>query len=594
MNYYQYKKRAPKQGGADYIKPFIVIIIFIAIIIAGWRLLGSVLVDETPTESSEKVLLEIETGSAKAMTSSGAEWKNIPSNIYLYEGEKVRTQSDGRITLTFFDQNTARLDKSTEVNLTTLLLEGSQSTVGLRLDEGQVWLEVQSELSTASYSVSMDNLYLEATNATFAVTAPGTVYVLRGSVDAQVVDNGTFVDQATVGVGQQISVDAEIAKEITDGAEKDLIFAIDDAFKSSNWYRWNQQQGGVELEEADDEEVDDEEDNPLDDQDGSGDATEDDTEADEIDPNDKEAPTVPEISEPGANDESVEVDDIVVDIKGSVSDDTEEVIVNDYKLTKYIPGSGEFRYTANVAFNNLEVGDNEYKVVAEDKNGNQSEAAVITLTLTQEVYDEKIEETEEEVATEEEGVPDATSEGGVNITSPNNGDNLVTSETSFQIKGDVPSTAARVLVNDYKLQGFTAGDTTYTYNANSTLGTLEIGELNTYTVKAYDEDDELIGTASMTIDVESGANGSGDPTITIPTSTGTYQTTLNQLVIGGAIGKWVEMVYVDGSKLNDYIPGSEEWKTTITLVPGENTFSIYGEKDGENTATVSITIDYQN
>ncbi len=602
MNYYQYKKRAPKRGGSDYIKPFIVIIIFVAIIIAGWRLMGSILVDDTSTQSSEKVLLEIETGSAKAMTSTGSEWKNIPSNIYLYEGEKVRTQSDGRMTLTFFDQNIARLDKRSEVKIETLQLEGSKSTVGLRLDEGQVWIDVKNELSSASYSVSMDNLLVEATNAIFAVSAPGTVYVLSGSVTAKVVDNGTVADQAEVGVGQQVTVDALIAKEITAGAEKDLIFAIDDSFKGSNWYRWNQTQSGTDIlpddvsdtEEAEEDNADGDTAEDTDEAQNEDTAEDDAKDSKVKDPNDKEAPDIPTITDPGSNDESVEIDDVVMNIEGTVSADTAVVIVNDYRLARYIPGSEEFRYTANVGFENLEVGDNEYRVIAEDENGNKSEAAIITLVLTQEVYDEKITEEEKEVVTEDEGAPTASATGGVSITSPNNGDNLVTSETSFEIKGEVPDTTAKVLVNDYQLQGFTAGDTAYKYNANSTLDTLKIGELNTYTVKAYDAEGELIGTAIMTIDVESGSNGSGDPTFTMPISTGTYNTTLNQLVIGGAIGKWVEMVYLNGSKLNEYIPGSEEWKTTVTLVPGENIFNVYGEKDGKDTATASITIDYQN
>ncbi len=151
-----------------------------------------------------------------------------------------------------------------------------------------------------------------------------------------------------------------------------------------------------------------------------------------------------------------------------------------------------------------------------------------------------------------------------------------------------------MVVNDYTLQGFSEGGTTFLYRANSTLGTLEIGELNTYTAKAYDADDELLGSATITIDVESGVNGEGAPAITMPSSSGSYQTTLDQLVIGGTVGKWITRVRIDGTNLDAYIPGSEEWKKTVTLEPGENIYSICAEKEGVEQGCSSITIDYQN
>lgn len=95
-------------------------------------------------------------------------------------------------------------------------------------------------------------------------------------------------------------------------------------------------------------------------------------------------------------------------------------------------------------------------------------------------------------------------------------------------------------------------------------------------------------------DVESGANGDGAPTITMPTSSGTYETTLDQIVIGGSVGKWITRVRIDGTNLDTYIPGSEEWKKTVTLSPGENSYNICAEKEGEEQGCSAITIDYQN
>lgn len=589
MNYYQYKRRAPGSGASDFIKPFLVIIVFVGVILAAWHLLGSALIGGGETLSSEKVFLDIETGSAKAMTSGVGEWKNVPTSIYLYEGEKLKTQSDGRVTISLFEKDTVRLDKSTEIKFTVLSSDAAGNQATLELEDGKLWVDIdESGMTGSEFIIKTGLLTLKSNGGIFALSHPGMLYVLEGSVRADIEHEGKIVKSSTIGVGQELIVDEQIAADLSEDLQKEVVFALDDAFKSSNWYRWNMQQEGSSLDDI-----------PLDDEDGTGEATEDDTDIDEdveedeeIDENDKEPPTMPQIEEPGSNGDTVTLDDVEQDIKGSVSSDTEAVIVNDYRLTKYVPGSKSFRYTAKVAFGNLEVGENEYEVIAVDKAGNKSSVAMITLVLPQDVYDEA--QTEEDEEDTGDPTPEATATGGVKITAPNNGENLVTSETSFEIKGEVPAGTAKVVVNGYTLQGFSEGDTTFIYNANSTLGTLEIGELNTYTVKAYDADDELIGTASMTIDVESSETGNGDPVITMPSTSGTYSTTLDQLVVGGTVGKWVDVVYLNGAKLTEYIPGSEKWQKTITLSPGENVYSVYGEKAGEQTSTATITIDYQN
>ncbi|MBU0727765.1 hypothetical protein KKA95_03710, partial [Patescibacteria group bacterium] len=302
-------------------------------------------------------------------------------------------------------------------------------------------------------------------------------------------------------------------------------------------------------------------------------------------------PATPSIEEPGINDDLVTIDDVEQIISGSVSSDTYAVIVNDYKLSKYVPGSKKFEYYAKTAYGNLEVGENEYEVIAEDKAGNQSETATITLVLEQGTVDEAGEEVNEASEYEEDETPAATSEGGVTITEPNGGESFTTSETEFDIKGEVPANTAKVSVNNYTLSLYEAGSTEYRYTAKSSFGNLVIGEKNTYTVKAYDEDDTLLGTATITIDVESGTAAA--PVVTMPSTTGTYSTSLNEVVIGGTVGKWVQNVFVNGTALNTYTPGSEEWRKTVSLESGENTFTIYGEMESGNTESTSITITYQ-
>lgn len=59
-------------------------------------------------------------------------------------------------------------------------------------------------------------------------------------------------------------------------------------------------------------------------------------------------------------------------IEGTVGPEAVAVYVNDFKLTKFVAGSGSWNYYAKLDFGNYKVGDNPYTVYAEDSAGNRS------------------------------------------------------------------------------------------------------------------------------------------------------------------------------------------------------------------------------
>jgi len=66
------------------------------------------------------------------------------------------------------------------------------------------------------------------------------------------------------------------------------------------------------------------------------------------------------------------------------------------------------------------------------------------------------------------------------------------------IEGTTPAETAKVLVNDYPLGKYKAGETKWSYIAAVSLGNLKAGE-NRFTVKAVDEDDKELGSKTFTI-----------------------------------------------------------------------------------------------
>jgi len=686
-----YYRNPKKKHLYNYILPFLIIAVIFGAIFYGWHALNNIFIDTSRNTLNEKVFLNIESGSAKAMTVGKSEWQNAPDKIYLYRGEKLKTATDGRVTLTFFDQSIMRLDTDTEVGFTSLKKKNDAYNIEVQISKGNAWSKVERINNPSStFKLTTGLIILDTRGAVFSVTYPGTVYVMDGNVQIEVKYNDNVIKTYNVGIGQQFIVDETMVQSLQRGDSVEAIFALSDTFKKTNWYRWNMKKDGAinAFEESDsentetvtsegsttdtstetisttsaetstsnlsslNEEITDSNKvvyvtNPsknfetnkstinfagnydtekisaiyvngvkanlsngkwsvssvkliegenkikIEAQDLNGVKT---TLSPLVIIYDKTPPEKPMITEPAAKQgEVISIDDVEQLIEGTVSKDTQAVIVNDYRLSKYVPGSQKFTYYAKVQYGNLQEGENEFKVYAEDKAGNLSDPAIITLKLDKEVIDKaKSEETTSgtsETSSTASNLPQASSSGGVKITAPNDGKSFTTTETEFEITGIVPEGTSKIVVNDYPLSLFKAGDTTFKYRAYTSIGNLKIGEKNVYEVSAYDENDKKLGEASITIDVQSGASAA--PVITIPNSTGSYATTLDTIVIGGTVGKWVTHMYVNDKEIKNYIPGSEKWSATVNLVSGENTFVVNAEKDGESVGKATIKITYQ-
>lgn len=589
-----YHRRPPVRRTSQYFMPFFMIVFLGAVILFGWRAIGGYLNEGGRNTENQRVFLTIENGSVKAMAADSDEWKGVPDKIYLYRGEKVRTGAGSRASLGFWNGAELRMDKESEVDLKTLWRKKDEDRIEVELPQGSYWVKMaEKEAEESRFTLHTDWLDIESKKGVFAVETPGTVAMMEGSAQVSVRNEDEIIKTFTLGVGQQFVLDTSGLEKLATNQDVDVIFAISDVFRRSDWYQWNALKDGetivpVAAEEAVKTETPVQ---PKEETVTETDKTEEpavaavtETET-PVDPDDKTPPPAPQILKPAKNGETFTLTDIVSDIEGTVSADTAEVIVDDYSLQLYEPGSGTFRYSAKTAYGNLKVGENTFKIFAKDRNGNRSEPAVITLTLSQEVIDaHPVEETTAAPVEKASG-----GNGGVKITAPNNGESFKTSETQFDIAGVVPANTVKVLVNDYKLSKFEAGQTAWTYKAYKSLGSLEIGRKNTYTVEAYDADEKLLGTASITIDVES----EGAPIFTIPTSRSSYQTTLDELVIGGVVGKWVQIMYVNDQKLLNYIPGSEKWSHTVVLKPGVNTFRVYGKTSTGNTDSSLLTITFK-
>ncbi|MBN2087018.1 hypothetical protein JW758_01590 [Candidatus Peregrinibacteria bacterium] len=69
-------------------------------------------------------------------------------------------------------------------------------------------------------------------------------------------------------------------------------------------------------------------------------------------------------------------------IKGKTPKNTDAITVNDYRLTKYIPGQTEWSYIASDSIGTLSEGDNQFSIRSFDKEGNEIGAREFTISYT--------------------------------------------------------------------------------------------------------------------------------------------------------------------------------------------------------------------
>ncbi len=186
-----------------------------------------------------------------------------------------------------------------------------------------------------------------------------------------------------------------------------------------------------------------------------------------------------------------------------------------------------------------------------------------------------------------------------------NGQTYRTQKDEITVSGTVPAGTEGVIVNDYRLQLFRSGDTTWSYLASKALGNMKDG-VNIYDIVALDKAGNRSAPVRITINVEAGAEGvigggattssaapvvqesnlpTNDPlmpgaiSITGPAAGTSYTATGSEFLLEGTTPKETTSVWVNGYKLQLYKPGATFWnyiaKTEYnTLKPGTNVYRI--------------------
>ncbi len=186
-----------------------------------------------------------------------------------------------------------------------------------------------------------------------------------------------------------------------------------------------------------------------------------------------------------------------VEVTGDAPAGTQAIMVNDYKLQLFKPGSRTWSYLASAALGNLALGKNVLSIVALDKDGNKSEP--VTLTIDYKPGTVTSSSVSSSEAPLKQNAP--LKPGSLTVTSPQSGTAALSSEKEIVIEGTTDALTDSLSVNGYTLQLYKSGKTTWNYIASVDLATMKRGK-NEYRIVSRNAAGEILDVLEYTIDYQ--------------------------------------------------------------------------------------------
>lgn len=209
----------------------------------------------------------------------------------------------------------------------------------------------------------------------------------------------------------------------------------------------------------------------------------------------------PTITGPAATGETFTTNAAEIIVRGTAPAGTAGIMVNEYKLQLFSPEKGTWSYLASKALGNLKDGTNVYDVYALDASGAKSPPARITVVVGAATGTQASAGTVSSVAPVQNNAP--LTPGVLTVTGPTPGTTHAETGTGFLLEGKTSPQTATMWVNDYRLQLYLPGKTTWNYIADTKYKNLVPGK-NVYTIVARNEKGEVLDRMEYTVTLGAG------------------------------------------------------------------------------------------
>ncbi len=182
-----------------------------------------------------------------------------------------------------------------------------------------------------------------------------------------------------------------------------------------------------------------------------------------------------------------------IEITGEAPAGAAAIMMNDYKLQLFKPGSRTWSYLASTALGNMVAGKNVYTVYVLDADGNRSQPRSITINFSLSGPLTGTGTTEPPLKQNAPLMP-----GTLSVQTPAAGNEATTDQKEVILAGSTAAETYSVSINGYTLSLYLPGKTTWNYIASTDLTTMKRGR-NVYRIVSRNKDGEILDVLEYTI-----------------------------------------------------------------------------------------------
>lgn len=511
------------------------------------------------------ISLTVESGGAVNVGLEGGLMQRADSTLKLYATDKISTSATGHATLDFFDDSWVRTDVSTDITIDESETGETEAAFGLTLTKGALWID------TPSADIYSGSIIRTITTSAFTLTIPAdTKAAIDGSTLLVFSADGNGVGVTLKGSKEEQYIGEGQQMSLPDAPGTDALryrSAIDPLVAQKAFVQQSRNMTRVSGATT-----------------GSGTVT-------LIDPSTITVTTPLE---------NAAVSTDTVTVSGKAGANIQHVRINGHEASI---DRATMTYSEELALASAPT--TEIRIEALDSNNIVLDQVTRTVRKT------------------------AQTISGPSITNPaKNGQTYRTQADQIEMRGTAPAGTAGMMVNDYKLQLFRTGDTSWSYLASKQLSNLTDGK-NIFNVYALDAAGNPSAPATLTILVEAGVVGvvstgstvgsatssvasvidetslpqnaplnPGTITVTGPAAGTSFTATGSEILIEGTTSAQTSAVWINGYKLQLYKAGKTVWNYIAkvdfgTLKKGTNVYKINArDKDNNILDTFTYTVTY--
>lgn len=445
--------------------------------------------------------LQVKNPEVKVLLKNNDTWRTVPENvnIKLFRGDSVKTTQQGEGKLTLLKNSFMYLGNDTNVDIKDLSESDSFQNSDIAFLTGKALVSVERILNPKSnFYITSNTLRISSRGGVF-ILSNDLVQVLEGKITVEKLEKGKAFADTELGVGQQLDL-----SEPENGAFHELSAIKTEVYASP----WVERALGKKIEDETKKDILVQKDITTNNADGTtpeGITTE--TTKKDSEETKNHTLSIKNLEGLNAN-ASIEIDTNIYEISGTVSNGAEKIFVNDYQLSKFQKDGKEWLYRVNTALGNLKEGINIYTVKAIFDDESSVEKTITIIFTKKTTASGSLTESSDTAVSLQLAVVSPKEDERVNLD-------------PVTIRGTAPTGTVKIVVNDYTLRTFQAGDTQWKYSASQAFENLIPGEINKFLITAYDKDNKAIASINFqffsTAEKVAAATATTDTTTSSPT-----------------------------------------------------------------------------